>query len=108
MIREKLIALRERRALLVARAEHQRESVVAFVDRAEAATAWFDRAQSLLHRAREHPVWVAAGVALLVATRPRKALKWLVTGFSVWRSWRSFRAALDRIAPAHPSARPAA
>lgn len=108
MIRERLIALRERRAQLVARAEHQRESVLALVARAEAVGAWFERGRSLARSARRHPAWIAAGVALLVALRPRKALKWAATGFSLWRTWRSVRASVERFMPRQAPARPGA
>ena len=104
MIREKLIGLRERRALLVARAEHQRAAVAGFVAQAESATLWFDRGRALLTKLKAHPVWIAAGVALLVALRPRKAFKWLATGFSMWRGWLKLQATLERFAPAQPPA----
>lgn len=103
MIREKLLRLRERRALLVARAEQQREAVHGLVVRAEAATVWFDRARTLLGKAREHPVWIAVAVALFVALRPRKSLRLLAAGFSLWRGWRSLRATLERIGPRQPA-----
>ena len=107
MIRERLIALREARALLMARAGRQREEMYAGVERAEFATAWFDRVRSILLGMREHPLWVAAGVALLVALRPRKALRLLATGYSVWKGWRGLIATLERIAPRQPAARSA-
>lgn len=103
MIRERLLRLRERRAVLVARAEQQRDAVYGLVVRAETATAWFDRARTLLGKAREHPVWIAVGVALFVALRPRKSLRLLATGFSLWRGWRSLRASLERIGPRQPA-----
>lgn len=103
MIREQLLQLRERRAVLIARAEQQREVVHGVVLRAEAATAWFDRARVLLGKAREHPVWIAAGVALLVALRPRKSFRLLAAGLSLWRGWRGLRAAFERIGPRQPA-----
>lgn len=105
MIREKLIALRERRATLVARSEHQREGVTALVERAEAAFAWVDRARALGRTLRAHPAWVAAGVALLVALRPRKMFKLFGTGLTLWRGWRSLRAAYERYVPRHSAVR---
>lgn len=104
-MREKLIALRERRALLVSRAEHQREAAFVLIQKAETATAWFDRARSMLRNVQRHPLWIVAGVALLVALRPGKAFKWFATGLSLWRTWRSVRATLDRFVPAQPPAR---
>lgn len=105
MIREKLLALRERRAVLISRCETQRSEVFALVERVERATAWVDRAKAAALKLRAHPLWIAGGVALLVAVRPRKALKLFATGFSMWRSWRSLRAMIDRFAPAQPAAR---
>lgn len=99
MIREQLLALREQRASLISRAEHQREAMYSLLIRAEGATAWVDRARELLARARAHPVWIAAGVALFVALRPRKSLKLLATGISLWRGWRALRTSLERMAP---------
>lgn len=96
MIRERLIALRERRAALVARSDHQRESVAALVDRAETAFAWFDHVRSFGRMLRANPLWVAAGVGLLFALRPGKVLKLFGTGMTLWRGWRSLRAAYER------------
>lgn len=105
MIREKLIALRERRALLVSRAEQQREGVVAIVERAEVAMHWFDRARAFGQKLRANPLWVVAGAAVLVALRPRKVFKVLATGFSLWRGWRSVRASIERYVPRQAPAR---
>lgn len=104
MIREKLLALRERRGLLLALAGQQRAGLHAIVERAETATAWFDSARALFGGLRAHPAWVAAAIALLVALRPRATLKWVATGVSIWRGWRSLRAALERLAPRQPPA----
>ena len=105
MIREKLLALRERRSLLIAHCELQRIEVFTIIERVERAAAWIDRAKAIALNLRAHPVWLAAGVALLVAARPRKALKLFATGFSLWRGWRNLRAMMERFAPAHPAAR---
>jgi hypothetical protein len=105
LIRERLIALRERRATLVARSEHQREGVAALVGRAEIAFAWIDRVRSIGRTLRAHPAWVAAGVALLVALRPRKMLRLFGTGMTLWRGWRSLRAAYERYVPRQSAVR---
>ena len=98
MIRARLIELRERRATLVAQAGTQRESVIAFVERAEVATAWLDQAASAGRWLRERPLLVAAAVMLLAILRPRRTLKWLAAGFSLWRSWKSLRGFLRQLA----------
>ena len=105
MMRERLLALRERRASLVIEADAQRTSVAALAGQVEKAAVWYDRAKGIVLKLREHPVWVAAGVGLFVAARPRKALKWVATGFSLWRGWRRLNATLDRFAPVRPAAR---
>lgn len=107
MIREKLIALRERRATLVARSEHQREHVAMLVGRAETAFAWVDRARAFGRKLRAHPLWVVAGVALLVALRPGKMLKLFGTGMTLWRGWRTLRATYERYVPRQAPIRPA-
>ncbi len=106
MIRERLLALRERRALLVSRAGDQRHDVLMIADRLERATAWYDRAKAIGRKLRANPLWVAAGVTLLVAARPRKAVKLFTTGYSLWRGWRSLKALLERHAPSRPPAYP--
>lgn len=105
MIRERLLALREQRAQFVVRAEHQRDGLATLVARAETATLWLERSRTLLGNLRAHPVWIAAAVALLVVLRPRKSLKLIATGLSLWRGWRSLRAFLERIMPGPTSAR---
>jgi len=100
MIREQLLALREKRALLVGRAEEQRHDVLVIVARLERAAAWYDRARAIGRKVRANPLWVVAGVALLVAARPRKAVKLFTTAYSLWRGWRSLKALLERYAPA--------
>lgn len=103
MIRERLLVLREQRAQLVAKAESQRDSMEVLIVRAERATLWFDQGRALLGRLRAHPLWVVGGVALFVALRPRRALKWFATGFYVWRNWRSLRTWLERFSPRQPA-----
>ena len=105
MIRERLIALRERRAALVARSEHQREAVAELVGRVETLCAWVERARSLGRTLRAHPAWVAAGVALIVALRPRKMFKLFGTGLTLWRGWLRLRAAYERYVPRQSAVR---
>jgi hypothetical protein len=104
MIREKLLALRERRALLIAQAGEQRSDVLVIVGRVERAASWYDRAKAIGRKLRANPLWVAAGVALLVAVRPRKAAKLFTTAYSLWRGWRSLNRLIERYAPANPPA----
>ena len=38
-----------------------------------------------------HPLAVVAGVALLAALRPRRAIAWIARGWSLWRLYRGAR-----------------
>jgi hypothetical protein len=91
-MRQRLLALAERRARLAARAQAERESMAALLAPADGAVALaaslFRAAHRALAEARNHPLFVIAGVALLVALRPRRALTWLARGWSLWRLYR--------------------
>jgi len=88
MMRARLIALAERRAQLQLRAQSERERVAALVTRGDAALAWVDKGRRMLQELGRRPLIVVAAVALLVALRPRRALKWLASGWSLWRLYR--------------------
>ncbi len=91
-MRERLLALTERRARLAERAQAERESLLRLiepVDRAAVTAASLLRtARRALDEAGRHPLLVVTGVALLVALRPRRTLTWLARGWSLWRLYR--------------------
>jgi YqjK-like protein len=93
---EKLTRLAKRRAALVARSAHQRETV------ARAAEAWHkplalaDRGISALGHLVKHPLLMAGSVAVVVALRPRKILRWAQRGWLAWRIVRGVRSRLSR------------
>ena len=93
MMRGRLLLLAERRATLAARAGAERESLAAFMARTDRPVLMANRAlaagRRLLDELRRQPLLVAAGVALLVALRPRRALGWALKGWTVWRTVRS-------------------
>ena len=95
MIRGRLIALAERRTLLVARAQSERETVNALLAPADAAACLaasvLRLARSVLDQAARYPLGVVAGMALLVALRPKRAITWLSRGWSLWRLYRGAR-----------------
>jgi hypothetical protein len=83
--RQRLIALRQQRARLVERAGAERERLHAAVARIESAWSWIDVVEKGVDGARRHPLLVLAVVALLVALRPRGAVKLAASGLSLWR-----------------------
>jgi hypothetical protein len=91
-MRERLLALAERRAHLQARAQSERASLAVLLAPADsaaaAAVAVLRAGERGLAEARRHPLLMIAGIALLVALRPRRALVWLARGWSLWRLYR--------------------
>jgi hypothetical protein len=94
-MRERLLALAERRARLVAQAQSERATINALLAPADAAAALasslFAAALHVQEQARRYPLAVAAGMALLVALRPKRAITWLSRGWSLWRLYRGAR-----------------
>jgi len=95
MMRTRLLQLAERRARLAARAGAERESLAAFMARTDGPVRMANRALAagllLLEELRRRPVLCAAGVALTIALRPRRALGWALKGWSLWRTVRSLQ-----------------
>ena len=99
MTRERLIALRERRAELIASAGSEREAIAGLLARTDVVSLWFEAGIAAGAELRRHPVWIAGGVGLLLVLRPKRVLKWLASGWSVWRVYRGARAWLLRAVP---------
>ena len=94
-MRERLLALAGHRARLVARAESERATIAVMLAPADAAASLAvsvtRAARSLLDLAVRYPLGVVAGMVLLVALRPRRALLWFSRGWSLWRLYRGAR-----------------
>jgi hypothetical protein len=103
--RERLIELRERRAALLVQADTEREVLAAGLARTDLAAHWLEAGVAAGAELRRHPLWVAGGAALLLVLRPKRVLKWIASGWSLWRVYRGARAWLYRAAP--PAARQA-
>jgi hypothetical protein len=97
--RERLIAWRERRAALLAQADAEREALAAVLARTDVAAHWLEAGIAAGAELRRHPAWIGAGAALLFVLRPKRVLKWLASGWSLWRVYRGARAWLYRAAP---------
>lgn len=107
-MRERLLALAERRARLAARAQSERESMAALIARTDAvaslAVSVLHAARRVLEQGQRHPLAVVAGVALLAALRPKRAVTWLARGWSLWRLYRGARGWWLRFAATTPAA----
>lgn len=101
-MRERLLTLAETRARLSARAQAERDHLVVLLAPADAAagvaTSLLQAGRRALDEARRHPLPLIAGVALLVALRPRRALAWLARGWSLWRLYRGASGLWQRFA----------
>lgn len=91
MTRARLIALTQQRALLVGRARVEREHLGAVAARIESKFWWVDSARKGVDRVRRHPLLLAAAILLLVALRPRGAVKLLASSWSLWQLYQRAR-----------------
>jgi len=89
--RRRLISLGEQRARLLGRARVEREQLSAHVARIDASLSWIDVARKGLHEARQHPLWVALAVVVVVALRPRNAANLAISALSLWRLYHRAR-----------------
>lgn len=90
--------LRARSAMLRAQIAHDARALTA-------PLAVGDQARGALQWLKAHPLVPLAGVALLVAARPRRMLRLALKGYGAWQLWRRARrwwAALTGQHPAHP------
>jgi hypothetical protein len=97
-MRERLLTLAETRARLSARAQAERDHLVVLLAPVDGAAAMFQAARRAIDEARRHPLLLIAGVALLAALRPRRALSWLARGWSLWRLYRGASGVWQRFA----------
>jgi len=102
--RAHLIRLAERRARLQQRAHAEREELAAVMGRSDEAALLLLRLRRLIEELRNRPWIVAGGAALLVALRPRRALGWLVKGWSAWRMYRGAQRWWKQFAGSTPDA----
>jgi hypothetical protein len=94
----RLDELRSRRNRLVLRTAAQRDSVARDFQALERPLALADRGLAAVQYLRAHPVFVLAGIAVLVALRPRRALVWAGRGYAAWRTYRLAATQVRRIA----------
>ncbi len=83
-----------RKARLAERIAGQRARLSEQVESVQPLIRLADKGLSVLRTARAHPGWVAAGVGVLIALRPKRAITILRRGFFVWRTYRLAQRAL--------------
>jgi hypothetical protein len=88
---QKLTRLAERRRRLVAQAAAQRIALAHDMEPWRARLALVDRGVNVVRYVRRHPALLAGAALLLVALRPRYAVKWLQRGWLVWQVGRRLR-----------------
>lgn len=88
------LELATRRGELTAQIAAQRDALAAHSWPLEKALRVGDRALDGVDWLKAHPAAVAAGVAALVASRPRRLWSLARKGFVLWRGWRNLRGKL--------------
>lgn len=99
-MRERLIALRVRRASLGARAEAERSALEGWLVRTDRWSRWAGAGASLLGELRRSPLLITGAMLLLFALRPKRVLGWAFRAWSLWQVARRMRASWRRLAPA--------
>ncbi len=85
------IELLRRRERLLMRAEMQRNELAGLVQTWQTPIRVVDGGLEVVRTLRAHPLLWVAPVALLVALRPRRALRWSGKAWTVWRLWRRWQ-----------------
>ena len=85
------MALRERRAGLIVCAEIERGNLAGWIARTDVVSRWADTGIALYRELRRHPLWIAGGVALVLALRPQRTIRWAAAAWSLWRLVRRAR-----------------
>jgi YqjK-like protein len=88
---ERLIKLAERRAILVAKADSQRDLLEQTAASWRKPLALADQGLSAIHYLRQNPLLLAGTAVVVAVLRPRRILKWTQRGWIAWRLTRSLR-----------------
>ncbi|HWQ37199.1 MAG TPA: YqjK family protein [Burkholderiales bacterium] len=91
MISARLRHLQARRAQLVALAARQRDDLAAGLRALSGPVRLVDRGIAAWHYLKARPLWLAAGVALIVALQRRRAVAWMSGALALWRLYRTVR-----------------
>lgn len=91
MISTRLRQLQARRAHLVALAARQRDELAEGLQALSGPVRLVDRGIAAWNYLKVRPLWTAAGVALIVALKRRRALTWMSGALALWRLYRTVR-----------------
>jgi len=94
----RLDALLRRRARLVAKSAEQRDALARGFEALERPFALADRALAAVRYLRAHPGLVLAGVLIVAALRPRRALAWTTRAYAARRAYRLAAGGMRRLA----------
>jgi hypothetical protein len=89
--RTRMLEIAERRARYVERARAEREALAQVLAKTDGAASVLAGVRRVLDGIRQRPLIIVAVVALLVALRPRRSLKWMARGWWLWRLYRQVR-----------------
>jgi hypothetical protein len=81
----KLIEIALRRERLIAQAAQQRTALAQSVQPWRTPLALADQGLVALRYLKQHPAWVAGGVAVVVMLRPRAVGKWVGRVWLLWK-----------------------
>lgn len=88
---QKLTLLAERRRRLVAQAAAERITLAQDLQPWRARLALVDQGVAVFRTVGRHPALIVSAALLLVALRPRYAVKWLQRGWLAWQLGRRLR-----------------
>ncbi len=87
--------LQQRRRVLLAHSRALRIHIALDAQPLKRPLALADQVHAGARWLAAHPQWPAAGVVLLAALRPRKAIGWALRAWGGWRLWRQVRGAVQ-------------
>ncbi|MFZ4624051.1 MAG: YqjK family protein [Rhodoferax sp.] len=77
-----------RQQLLLIRSTELRHQLRGSLDSLQRPAAWIDKARVHLTWLGQHPIWPAAGLALLLLLKPRRVIAW---SGRLWWLWKTAR-----------------
>lgn len=88
---ERLIQLAERRATLIARAEHQRDTLAQAIEPWRKPLAIADSSIAAVRYVKQQPALLFGIGALFAVTKPRTLFRWTRRSWVAWRLTRSLK-----------------